>query len=114
MSEKQLEVVEEVKEEVVASGVGTYKFKKPTTIDGEVVTEITYDLTSLNGSSVRRVKGELSRRGYIVAANIIDEVFHAALFAEATGLTLDNVESFALVDYMEVANIVQVFWNGED
>ena len=110
MSEKKEEVVEEV----AKSGVGTYKFKQPTMIDGEVVTEINYDLTSLNGSAVRRAKGELSRRGYIVAANIIDEVFHAALFAEATGLTLDNVESFALVDYMEIASIVQVFWNGED
>lgn len=102
---KVVETVEEVEE----VGVGTYVFKKPAKIDGEEVEEISYDLTSINGSAIRRVKGNLQRKGYTVAVKELDEVFHTALFAEAVGWTIDNVESLHAVDYMNIADIVRDF-----
>lgn len=102
--------VEEVKE----IGVGTYVFKKPVKIDGEEVKEISYDLTSLNGSAIRRTKGNLQRKGYTVAVKELDEVFHTALFAEAVGWTIDNVESLPASDYMNIADLVRDFLTAED
>ena len=102
--------VEEIKE----IGVGTYVFKKPTKVDGEEVKEVNYDLTSLNGSAIRRVKGNLQRKGYTVAVKELDEVFHTALFAECVGWTIDNVESLSAVDYMNIADIVRDFLTAED
>ena len=87
-NEKELNIEEEVK------GVGTYVFKKPTKIDGEEVKEIAYDLNLLNGKSIRNARSELGKRGYAVVLKEFDEVYNAALFAEASGLTFDNVECF--------------------
>lgn len=112
MSEKTKVTAEMEAVEVEESSVGTYVFKKPTKIDGVEVTEISYNLDEINGVAIRRAKGELQRRGYTVALKELDEVFHAALFAQASGLTLDNVESFSAVDYMNVADIARGFLNG--
>ena len=101
-------------EEVIQIGAGTYVLKKPTTIDGAEVKEVSYDLASLNGSAIRRVKGNLQRKGYTVAVKELDEVFHTALFAEAVGWTVDNVEALSAVDYMNVADIVRDFLAAED
>ena len=90
-------------------GCGVYTFKKPTTIDGEPVTEIRYNMSNINGSTIRRAKGELQMRGYTVAVKELDEVFHATIFAIAAGLTIDNVEAFSAVDYNAVANIARDF-----
>ena len=102
---KENVAVEEVKE----IGVGTYAFKKPAKIDGEEVKEISYDLTSINGSAIRRVKGALQKKNYTIILKDLDEVFHTALFAEAVGWTIDNVESLSAVDYMNIADIVRDF-----
>ena len=109
MSEKTKVAAEKEAVEVEESGVGTYVFKKPTKIDGDEVTEISYDLSDLTGAAIRRAKADLQKRGYTVAVKELDECFHAALFAQASGLTIDNVEGFAGVDYMNVANIVRDF-----
>lgn len=97
-----------------AGDAGVYKFKKPTKIDGEVVSEINYDFSEINGAAIRRAKSELQKRGYTVAVKELDEVFHSAIFAMASGLTIDNVESFSAVDYMGVADIARGFLNGEE
>lgn len=107
---------EDLKQEVKEKenkAVGTYVFKRPTMIDGKEVTEVPYDFNLIDGSAIRRAKGALTRKGYVVAVKEYDEVFLAALFAEASGLTLETVEKFALVDFMNVADLTQVFWNGE-
>ena len=95
------------------AGVGTYVFKNPTKIDGEEVTEIKYDFTAINGAAIRRARTELGKRSYIVSVPELDQVFHAALFAEAVGLTLDNVEAFSLPDYMNVTKIAGDFLTAE-
>ena len=103
-----------MKEEPGVSEAGTYVFKKPTVIDGDPVTEINYDFSTINGAAIRRAKSDLQKRGYTVAVKELDEVFHTALFAQASGLTVDNVESFHAVDYMNVANIARDFLIAED
>ena len=110
MSKEVKEAVEPVKQ----SGVGTYVFKKPTTIEGEVVKEINYDFTEINGKAIRQAKSDLQKRSYTVAVKELDECFHAALFAQASGLTIDNVESFSAVDYMNVADLARDFLMGEE
>lgn len=108
---KEIVATEEVAEN---SGVGVYKFKKPTKIDGVEVTEISYDLNLLNGKAVRHIKAELAKRGYVVAVKELDEVFHAAMFAYAADITVDSVEDFSSADYMEVADIAKVFMFNEE
>lgn len=108
---KDIVINEEETEEVLC---GTYVFKRPTKIDGEVVSEINYDFSEINGASIRKAKSELQRRGYTVAVKELDECYHAALFAQASGLTLDNVESFSLIDYNNIADIARGFLQTED
>ena len=109
MSEnKTLETVEKI------TGVGTYTFKEPTTIDGETVETINYDFTALNGSNVRNARSELGKKGYIISSKMIDECYHAAMFAEAAGISYADVERFGMRDYSAVADIAQDFLVGEE
>lgn len=108
---EEQEASEETKE---TKEVGTYTFKKPTKIDGEIVKEIAYDFSNINGKSIRQAKSDLQKRSYTVAVKELDECFHAALFAQASGLSLDNVEAFSAVDYMNVADIARDFLMGEE
>ena len=111
-NEKTAETVEETAEEI--AGVGTYTFKSPTNIDGEEIKEINYDFTVLNGANVRNARAELGKRGYVVSTKLLDECYHAAMFAEAAGITYADVERFGMKDYSAVADIAQAFLYGED
>ena len=95
-------------------GVGEYEFVIPTKIDGEEKKSIPYDFTALNGSNIRHARTELQKRGYTVAVKELDEVFHAAMFAEAAGLSYADVERFSPRDYTAVADLAQVFLYGEE
>jgi hypothetical protein len=115
MSEKNVNVadtVEENTEEI--SGVGTYTFKKPTNINGEMVETIDYDFTALNGSNIRHARSELAKTGYVVAVKELDACFHSAMFAEAAGISLADVERFDMRDYENVADIAKDFLYGEE
>ena len=109
---EQIEVTAEI-ETAAESGVGTYKLIKPTKIDGNIVTEINYNLANLNGKNIRHIRARLGRKGYMVSAKEIDSVLHAAMFADASGLTDDNIEALSSIDYMNVADIVRDFLLGE-
>ena len=99
---------------VEESGAGKYKFVKPAKIDGEVKEVIAYDFTALNGSNIRNAKAELQRRGYTVAVKELDEVFHAAMFAEAAGISVADVERFSPRDYIAVADLARDFLYDEE
>ena len=99
---------------VEESGVGEYKFVKPVKIDGEEKESIPYDFTMLNGSHIRHAKSELQKRGYTVAVKELDEVFHAAMFAEAAGISVADVERFSPHDYNNIADLARDFLYGED
>lgn len=111
MSEKNANAVEAVEE---IAGVGTYTFKVPTNINGEEVKTIDYDFTALNGSNIRNARSGLGRAGYVVAVKELDECFHAAMFAEAAGISLADVERFDMRDYEAVADIAKDFLYGEE
>lgn len=111
MSEKNVNVEE--KEEAV-SGVGTYTFRKAAKIDGEEVASINYDFTVLNGSNIRNARSELGKAGYVVTVKELDSCFHAAMFAEAAGISLADVERFDMRDYEAVADIAKDFLYGEE
>lgn len=113
-NEEKRETLDEVAETEITSGVGVYKLRKPTKIDGNIVSELSYNLDSLTGSDIKRIRTALGKRGYIVTAKEIDSVLHAAIFAEASGLTMDNIEALNAFDYMNVADIVRDFLLGED
>ncbi len=108
---KENEIINETAED---SGVGEYEFVKPAKIDGEVRKSIPYDFTMLNGSNIRHAKGELQRSGYTVAVKELDEVFHAAMFAEAAGISIADVERFSPRDYINVADLARDFLYGEE
>ena len=109
---KEAETVEETVEE--ATGVGTYTFKQPAKVDGETVESINYDFTALDGSNVRNARAELGKRGYVVTVKELDECYHAAMFAEAAGISLADVERFSTKDYEAVADIAKDFLYGEE
>lgn len=110
MSEKNLtaELVEET------TGIGTYVFKAPTKINGEAVEKIDYDFTALDGSNIRNARASLGKVGYVVTVKELDSCFHAAMFAEAAGISLADVERFDMRDYEKVADIAKDFLYGED
>lgn len=112
MSEKNVNVAETVEEAV--AGVGTYTFKQPAKINGEEVKTIDYDFTTLNGSNIRNARSELAKTGYVVTVKELDSCFHAAMFAEAAGISLADVERFDMRDYENVADIAKDFLYGEE
>lgn len=111
MSEKNVNVADTVEE---ISGVGTYTFKTPTKINGEMVESIDYDFTALDGSNIRHARSELGKVGYVVTVKELDECFHSAMFAEAAGISLADVERFEPRDYESVADIAKDFLYGEE
>lgn len=111
MSKNETQVEAVVEENDYA---GEYILKKPTKIDGEEVTSIKYDFSELNGKAIRMAKSELQKRNYTVAIKELDEVYHATLFAMASGLTVDNIEALSMADYNNVADIARGFLNIEE
>lgn len=108
--EEQVEV-EKAEEQL---GVGVYKLKKPFKIEGELKKEIPYDFSEITGKTVRKIRTELGKRKYFVSVPEIDDVYNAALFAEASGLSLDSVEALPLTDYNAVVNLAKDFQGGEE
>lgn len=112
MSEKTNK--EEIIEKEEVSGVGVYKLKCPTKIEGEVVTEIPYDLNEINGKTIRNVRTILGKKAYAVALPQFDDVYNAALFAEATGISFDSIEALSAKDFTNIAELVKDFLYGEE
>jgi hypothetical protein len=111
MSEKNVKAMETTEE---ITGGGVYKFRTPAKIDGEECTEIAYDFTALDGSNIRHARAELGKIGYVVTVKELDSCFHAAMFAEAAGVSLADVERFDMRDYEAVADIAKDFLYGEE
>lgn len=115
MSEKNVNAIAPVEEAIEeTSGVGTYTFKQPTKINGEMVESIDYDFTALDGSNIRHARSELGKVGYVVAVKELDSCLHSAMFAEAAGISLADVERFNPRDYENVADIAKDFLYGEE
>lgn len=105
---------EEIIEKTEQAGAGVYKFVNPTKIEGEMVSEIEYDLNTINGKSIRNARTVLGKKAYAVTIPQFDDVYNAALFAEASGLSFESVEAFSAKDYTNVVELVKDFLYGEE
>lgn len=116
MSENKEIIKEEVKVETAPAteeevlGCGTYKFRNPVLIDGELKTEIEYDLEELDGNDVVQAVKTLAENGIMVTFAETDQNYHAAIFAIAAGIDFMDVKRFKFKDFTKVCNIVRNFF----
>lgn len=87
-----------------------YKLSKPTMINGEEMTEISYDIEGLTGNDVAQAIKDLAKQNIIVTLTETDQNYHAALFAIASGLDYMDIRNLPLKDFMKVCNIVRDFF----
>jgi hypothetical protein len=88
----------------------TLKLKKPVNINGELTSEIEYDLEGLTGADIQHAVKELGKKGIVVSVTELDSNYHAAIFAEAAGLSLDDVLLLGAKDYNAATTLVRDFF----
>lgn len=107
----KIEEVKAVKEETTAdSGCGVYKLKKPVMINGELVTEMEYDLESMDGNDIALAIKTLAKNNIIVTVAEMDQNYHAALFAIASGVAYEDVKRLGIKDFTKVCSLVRDFF----
>ena len=85
------------------------KLKKPVDINGEEVTEIKYDIDKLTGEDFEIALKQLSERKHVVKVQELDPMFHAALFALAAGLCLNDIMQLGAKDLAKAGLLVRNF-----
>ena len=111
MAENKEEVkVEETKEETVETVDKVLKLKKPIMIDGELKSEISYDLESLTGNDIQHANKELTKRGMQVMVSEIDQNYHAMIFSIASGLAFEDISRLGIKDYNAACSLVRDFF----
>lgn len=83
---------------------------KPATINGEQVKEIEYDLEGLTGVDISAATRSLKATGVQVGTLELDPDYHAALFAQAAGISLEDVKALSAKDYTKAATTVRDFF----
>jgi len=87
------------------------KLKKPITIDGKPVQELSPDLENLTAGNIQTAIRELGMRQIAVTVQETDMNFHAALFAEACeGLNMDDMDQMNAKDYLNAGRMVRDFF----
>lgn len=86
------------------------ELKKPTHINGEEVTEISYDLEGLTGRDSAQAIRELAKREIIVSMTEVDQNYHAAMFAIAAGISIEDVQQLSAKDYQRACIAVRDFF----
>jgi len=86
------------------------KLKKPIMIDGNEKTELSYDLDGLTGSDIQHAVRELAKKGIVVGASELDLNYHAALFAQASGISFDDMSRLSAKDYDAATRSVRDFF----
>lgn len=86
------------------------KLKKPVMIDGEEKTEIKYDFDDLTGDDIQQATKELSKAGIMVTTIELDNNYHAAIFAKASGLMFEDMRRFSAKDYAKATTLVRDFF----
>lgn len=76
----------------------TMKLKKPVKIDGEEKSEIKFDLDSLNGQQLEAAVRDVGRAGIQVGAIELDPCYHMAVFAQAAGISYEDVKRMGAKD----------------
>lgn len=86
------------------------KLSKPVEINGEMMTEIPYDLDSLTGKDIQHAVKELSKRNIQILVSELDQNYHAMLFAISAGLSFEDVSLLGMKDYNKMTSIVRDFF----
>lgn len=102
-TQKEVAVVE-------GKGAGVLKLSKPIEINGELTSEISYDLESLSGSDVQHAMRELTKRNIQVLVAEIDNNYHAMLFSIASGLAFEDLSRLSIKDYTKMCSVVRSFF----
>jgi len=84
--------------------------KKPVNINGELTEEIEYDLENLTGQDIQQIVRDLNKRSIVIGAVELDVNYHAALFAQAAGLSFDDISNLSVKDYNEATVRVRNFF----
>lgn len=86
------------------------KLRKPIMIDGEQVSEISYDLEGLTGNDIDMAIKNMKQKGQMVTTVELDPTYHAAVFAQAAGLALEDVQRMSAKDYNKAMTLVRDFF----
>lgn len=85
------------------------KLKKPAMIDGEEKTEIPYDFDELTGKNIQAAVAELRQYELVPGMVEIDTNYHAAIFAQAAGISFGDVSNFKATDYNKAVILARNF-----
>ena len=85
------------------------KLKKPVDINGETVTKINYDIDKLTAQDFETAIKQLSKRKIVVKVQELDPMFHAALFAQAADMDLNDIMLLGAKDFANVGLLVRNF-----
>lgn len=97
-------------EEAVVITEKTFTLKKPVEINGEMTSEIPYDLESLTGNDISEAIKMLAKYGIVVVMTETDQNYHAAIFAISAGLDFADIQKLSAKDYNKACNIVRDFF----
>lgn len=87
------------------------KLKKTVMIDGEEKTEIQYDFDSLTGRNVNNAFSNAKKKGYAInSAYEMDPVIGCYMFAEAAGISYEDVERMSAADYAKAGSLGRNFF----
>lgn len=104
---ENINVEETVEAEVTEN---TLVLKRPVEINGEMTSEIQYDLESLTGNDISEAIKMLAKNNIVVVMTETDTNYHAAIFAIASGLDLADIKRLGAKDYSKACNIVRDFF----
>lgn len=86
------------------------KLSKKIEINGELKTEIEYDLENLTGDAIENTVKSLQKSGYVPAVQEIDTMMQAYLFAEAAGLDYMDIKRLSAKDFLRATGKVRDFF----
>ena len=89
------------------------KLNKPITINDKEVKELKYDLNRVTGKTIRLNIQKLQRLEMAVPTLEYSPILHAALFATAAQIDVEDVERLNMKDYMSAVNIISDFFTKE-
>lgn len=88
----------------------TLKLSKSIKIDGVEKIEIEYDFDNLTGNSIEMAIKKVTARKHVITVQETDAILHAVIFAEAAGITYEDVSRFTAKDYMAAGLLVRNFF----
>ncbi len=92
------------------------KLTRPVMIDGAAFTNLEYDFDNLEATAVEQAIKSLKHSQHIIIAQETDPLLHAAIFAQAAGIDLTDMQRLSAKDYLEAGRRVRdfFFFSSED